>query len=156
MNERVGPRTGFCKVCAWPNVKALNRQLNAGMTAEAAVQWCKQRGMTTLNIKTIYKHKGHSKHPSDALVSYADRSLAGTVPAYSNQEVLAAMRDIGMANMAADPSTVSPGHALKAIELMERKNSTGQQLLDIIAKGMLGKPIKEMVIIEGSATEVHT
>ena len=105
--------------------------------------------------KVFFRHRdNHSKHPSDILVSYDEHNRSLSVPSVTPQQALDAIKNIGMANMAADPTTVNPAHVLKAIDLMTRKQSQAEDLLAIMAKMMLGKKVAELVVIDGDPKDV--
>jgi hypothetical protein len=146
---------GRCKVCHWKHAKELNKRLNQGHNAAQLNEWAKTKEPPlSFDRKTLYAHKPHAKHPADALVAYADRGLEVAIPTVTTSEALNALKDIGMANVMADPTLVNPAHMLKAIDLLERQKSNGPAILDIIAKMMVGAKVEHVVTIEGQATEI--
>lgn len=147
-------QVGRCKICAWDKAKAFNKAVaQAGMNASQAQTWASQRGLT-FDRKTYYTHRDHSQHPADALVSYADRAALQAAPTVTNTQFLEAIRDIGFQNAVDNPENVTLGHALKAVDTLERRRDQGQDLIAVLAKMMLGAKVEQVVTIEGQYQEV--
>lgn len=151
-----GGRFGRCKICAWRHAKEFNRRAKQGWNGAQLEEWARTKGLI-FNRKTWYNHRDrHTQHPADALVAYAERSAQVAIADVTTDDALNAIKNIGLANIREDPSSINASHTLKAIEIMERKReaSTGAQLLDVIVKSMLGQRVEHLVVIDGDSQEM--
>lgn len=147
-------RLGWCKACASPLVKAINKKLAAGESYTAVAEWCKSKDFPITRQK-LADHREHITDPRQTFVENARRNptIKNNV---SNDEFLQAVIDTATAKIEADPDAIGVAHGLKAVQIRESRGQKQGNFLFIIAQTMTGalpttNPAPEL--IEGEWSE---
>lgn len=145
---------GRCKICNWSEARTFNRRATQGNWNSAQAQaWSEPRGLT-FDRKTFYAHKPHMLHPADAIVSYGDRAVAQAWPTVTQTDFYQSIRDIGFKNAMDAPEDITLTQAMKAADALERRKEQGQDFLAVMAKLIMGAPIRDVVTIEGDYEQI--
>jgi hypothetical protein len=141
---------GWCKICAWEKAPEFNRRQKQGANAAQMQLWAKQYDFT-FNRQVFYKHRGHITSARDKVVQAAAAiPERDKISDYSDDEVLLAIRDIGLRSAMDNPDTVNVGHALKAVQIRLAAKAQPTNVLVLIARAMT-TPLDE---IEGSFEDI--
>lgn len=152
-------KAGYCKLCASPDAHVFIRgateggKKGSGWNAAEAIEAGKAYGLV-FDRHTWYSHLKHAKDGRKALVQAAEGTRQLTIARTTNQEFLETVRDIGMARALANPETISPSDALKAVQIMEGKKEKGGDALAILVSFVTNAP-PAVQIIEGTARDVE-
>lgn len=139
---------GYCKCCASPLVKEINKRLKRGDTYPAIVAWCGQRDFKVTRQK-LADHKEHITDQKETLVEHAKKNPA-IRNGVSNDEFLQAVIDIAAQKVAENPDEVTLAHALKAAQIREaRKQNTTNVMLLFAERSMGLLPGQRPEMIEG-------
>ena len=132
-------KQGYCKLCSFAEVDAVNDRLKRGWNARQVNDFLKQYGIQ-VNRQTVYAHKDHITAPADKVVAAADK--ARMQPAIRN-----ATTD------QQNPDEITIDHALKAASILSQKKEKGTNVFLLMAKVITGN--KPQLIVEGVAEEYH-
>lgn len=146
-------KPGFCKICVHPAAQFLNARVeregkdtfNAARASELAKQIDPD---FKFNRQTWYSHLEHITHP---LVTAADaaRNSPVIVPKTTTGG-LEMIRDVGLQNALADPTSITVDHALKAMTELNKKQTGTDNVLVLIAKVMSGEQSADTIVGEWS------
>lgn len=142
---------GYCRICAWEKAGELNRRARQGANAAQVQLWAKQFDFT-FNRQTFYKHRdNHLASARDRVVQAASLiPEREKISEYTDDEVLLAIRDLGLKSAMDNPDQVNVGHALKAVQLRTAAKQQPINTLVLIARAMT-MPLDE---IEGDFEEM--
>lgn len=149
-------KQGYCKLCAFADLKQLNQNLAAGWNSTQIRNWLKANYDVSVTRQTIYTHRDeHAKHPADRVVTAVERAQRKDVMlprVSSNEEYLTAIRDLGYRRAVENPDEVTIDHGLKAAQILSQKGSGGGNITILLAKVMTGGGTPEAVV-EGEFRE---
>lgn len=147
---------GYCSICDTDIVRDVNRRIREGHTMAAIMRWAETKGIVH-HKTTWYRHKEHMQSGRDIVVQKAKtvREM-DKMTRVTNTDFLEAVRDIGYQNAVENPDTVTLGHALKAVSIMESRKDRGRDFLLVIAQAMTGQlPQLDAPTEEGEYEEIE-
>jgi len=145
-------KPGYCKVCSFSEVDAINDRLQKGWNARQVNDFAKQFGVR-FNRQTIYAHKAHATDPRDKVIAYAERTKAvAPIRTGTTDQFLEAVRDIGLRRIEQTPDEVTLDHALKAATILSQKKEKQTNVFLMLAKVVTGNTGE---IIVGQAEEIE-
>lgn len=145
-------KPGYCKVCSFAEVEAINDRISKGWNARQINDFAKQFGVR-FNRQTIYAHKEHATDPRDKVIAYAERARAvAPIKTGSTDQFLEAVRDIGLRRIEQDPGEVTLDHALKAATILSQKKEKQTNVFLMLAKVVTGNTGE---VIVGQAEEIE-
>jgi len=129
--------TGYCRICAFEKAPEFNRRARQGANVAQMQLWAKQYGFT-FNRQTFYKHRdNHLTSARDKVVQAANLiPEREKISEYTDDEVLLAIRDLGLKSAMDNPDQVNVGHALKAVQIRTAAKSQPINTLILIARAM--------------------
>lgn len=154
-------RVGYCKVCAHDGAQFLNAAIvraeadEKPMTAKDMLAY-----MRMLDPEFNYDRHGFYKHKSDHLTSPLITAVEKTrrespkILPKSNSEALEMVRDLGMQSAIDNPESIGVDHALRAIDVMEKKSKGPEALWVLLSRVQGGERPAE--IIMGEYKELET
>lgn len=144
-------KPGYCKVCSFAEVEAINDRLAKGWNARQINDFAKQFNVR-FNRQTIYAHKAHATDPRDKVIAYAERTRSmAPIKTGSTDQFLEAVRDIGLRRIEQTPDEVTLDHALKAATILSQKKEKPTNVFLMLAKVVTGN---NGDIIAGVAEEI--
>ena len=144
-------KTGYCSVCRRADVKTINKAIEAGLSYASVRDMVPSPPAKA----TFFKHKEHVTSP---LITEAEAARKSPVlKPTSNQEVLEAIRDIGLQNAMENPERITTNHALRAAAILAEKETKHDQVTVVLAQLLQGPPpALEAEIIEGNYALIET
>lgn len=150
-------KTGFCSICVWPGSQFLNKNR---LAKGEEFNYTKAKDLAGLmdpdyrfpNRRVWYTHtREHLHSPLVTAVERARRE-ARDLPK-TNREGLELIRDLGLEAAINNPDLVTPDHAIKAMDVMEKKTPGPQSVLMLLAQVQAGRPPE---IVQGEYFELET
>jgi len=146
-------KQGYCKLCSFAEVDAVNDRLKRGWNARQVNDFLKQYGIQ-VNRQTVYAHKEHITAPADKVVAAAEKArMQPVIKNATTDQFLEAVKDIGFLRAQQNPDEITIDHALKAASILSQKKEKGTNVFLLMAKVITGN--KPQVIVEGVAEEYH-
>ena len=142
-------KPGYCKICAWSHYGELQSRIEQKWKTPDIQHWAKQFEFE-FNRKTLYEHKKHTVAPGDRVVALAEQTRAAATQKRSNRDVVAAIRDIGFANIEMNPGSVRVSDTLKAAGILEAGKTGPTNILVLMAQAMT----RNQVIVDGDYKEI--
>lgn len=149
-------KQGYCKLCSFVDLKALNDKIIAKWNARQIIDWLSTNYGETATRATIYNHRdNHMSRAEDRLVTAVQKQRASghMMPRVSsNEQFLEAIRDIGYQRAIDNPEEVTIDHGLKAAATLANSKRSSGEITLILARVSVGADYSN--VIEGEAVEV--